>query len=212
MFNRDVSRDTFLKWKGANTPVTIQSITIGHKGIHFFNSFCGSKIIKCGSVNFQMSDDAPTLVNIIKDKTTGLYSVKGQIKWISEKRPLPQETTEAPPKYAWDAIFLDTSGDIRISIWNEQKDLLDEHSSYLITFVSLRKYFETKLTTTTMTAINKLQTDQSLEWSTVDLTKYPVDTSQQKHKLSSPEIISSKICFSNMYQQYLRQQTRTHRI
>ena len=86
MFNREISREAFLNWNDTSTSVMMQNTRIGHKGIHFFNFFCGSSITECTRDMCWMSDDALMLVNMRKEKTPGSYFVKGQIKWISEKR------------------------------------------------------------------------------------------------------------------------------
>ncbi len=65
-----------------------------------------------------------------------------------------------------DAMLVDESGDMMISLWNEQIGQVKENVVYLISNVMIKEYFWKKLSTTNMT------TFKVMEGEDVDFSKF----------------------------------------
>ncbi len=106
--------------------ITCANITSGRDQVYFFNITKGSQITKSTSkLNFKICDHVETTVTEIKKEESRLYTVRGQLRWVADKNSVTRDheitsASQLEEKFVREAIFLDPTGDIIMSLWNKK--------------------------------------------------------------------------------------------
>ena len=79
-------------------------------GIHFFNSYRGSRIQPSTEVNFSCDNNEKVSIDVIKQHTAGSFDVSGCIKWLTDMKAVT--TQEEETKYLREAVLYDETGEM----------------------------------------------------------------------------------------------------
>ena len=88
----------------------------------------------------------------LQNYSTGTFMVSGLIRWSGP----PQKPKEESGKIVRDGTITDSTGSIKISVWEEHIEQIKEGRFYTITDCKLRYYYGKCLLTSTTTTVNKV--------------------------------------------------------
>ena len=91
-----------------------------------------------------------------------------------------------------EAIIVDDTGDMQISIWEEHFDKVEDGKCYLFTDVSIKYFHAYKLSTRKETVVTEVKTTKNIDFSEVDVDSYAKSESDAA-KLTSPTICCPEI-------------------
>ena len=144
--NSSISIGLLTGYKSSSQPVQFSNLSPSSTtGTFFFNSFRGSRIQTSNQVTFSYDSSAVTPIKEILCQNVGTYDVVGSLKWLKESIMVTTSIGELPLR---EAILYDGSGDIKLTVWNDLIDSVIEEKQYNITNLSLRNFYEKKLSTT----------------------------------------------------------------
>ena len=98
-------------------PLKVSKVITNNNGIVFFNTFRGSKIQECASLNFKLNDHADLSIVQVQENDSGAYEVQGCMKWLEGSENL--QTRYGETKKLRESILYDWSNHILLTIWEK---------------------------------------------------------------------------------------------
>lgn len=163
--------------------VCLQNMSPTKNGKVFFNESSGSSS-KREEVSFECGVEVPAKVkSISKDHPDGTFTLVGQIRWTGETREV---VSYGKTKSVRHAKFVDESGDINMSIWDNLIENVPVLQTCKFTQIAMSFFKGWNVTTTSNTSIEPLLDDQTkITWERIPL-------SERKH-LCCPEAVAVKV-------------------
>lgn len=133
----------------SGTPLIFTKLSRGNNGVFFFNSFKGSRVETSTQVTFSLSQDELMSLAEIKTQSSGTFDIVGCIEYIDAEEDLSSEKENMKIR---EAIIFDGTDEMQITLWNNFCKL-EENTWLSFSNVTLRHYFQMKLSTTRNTTI-----------------------------------------------------------
>ena len=192
--NSNISIGLPTGYKSSVQPVEFSNLSPSStSGTFFFNSFRGSKICSSSQVSFSYDSSAITSLKEIMRQNMGTYDVVGSLKWLKESVMVTTSNGELPLR---EAVLYDGSGDMKLTVWNDFIDSVNEATQYSITNLSLKNFYGQKLSTTKMTTFSVTDSnDASPVLSPDRYQSYLSDeiTTNVVNKLCCPEVVNLEL-------------------
>lgn len=147
-------RQLFLDKMAAEQPIKLSNMPISTSGTVFLNKGAVIQDVPPHHLQFQYRQLQTKEVTPIKDLqnySTGTFMVTGLIEWSGS----PQKPNEELNKIVRDGTITDSTGFIKISVWEEHIAQIEEGEFYTITGWKLRFYYGKCLSTTRTTTVTK---------------------------------------------------------
>ena len=168
-----VTTNIFNVKKSNLAPVTLKKISTGSNAkdcatvSRQFNGRCSVQYY------IQMDENSSLDLNNLNKKEQGEYIVIGCIRWIEEvmKKSVPNSPV---PRTLREGILFDTTGHMSLRVWGNHinKIKIIENQLYKITYIAIRKYYDTKLSATPMIISEVIERESTLYWPYVDIPNY----------------------------------------
>ena len=187
-------RQLFLDKMVAEQPIKLSNMPISTSGIVFLNKGAVIEDVPPHVLQFQyrqLQTKEITAIKDLKNFSTGTFMVSGLIRWSGP----PQKPKEESAKIVRDGTITDSTGSIKISVWEEHIEQIEEGEFYTITECKLRFYYgkciSTSKTTTVakapkQTVIDVPKTNQAIvccpEIMNVSINMYPVCNNRECKK------------------------------
>ena len=130
----------------AGQPIKLSNMPVATTGTVFPNKGTVITDVPTHSVTFQFrpwNTKEVTSVKEILKYTTGTFAVSGQIQWSAPAQK-PNEDSE---KQVRDGTITDSTGSIKLSVWEEHIEETQEGEFYTVTGCKLRFYYGKCLST-----------------------------------------------------------------
>ena len=211
--NNNITASYLSNLKEAGAPMAFTLLSSSSNGIHFFNSYRGSRIQPSTEVNFSCDNNEKVSIDVIKQHTTGSFDVSGCMKWLSDIKAVT--TQEEKTKHLREAVLYDETGDMPLTLWEEHFEKIKEFKWYHFTRLNLKNFYGLKLSSSKSTSITEEDGDTPIP----QLDKEEVDKyversnitfkNQQHITLCCPEIsnLSVELYFGCSNNQCKRQVT-----
>lgn len=121
----------------------------------------------------QMDENSLLDLNNLNEKEQVEYIVIDCIRWIEEV--MKKSVSNSPvPRTLREGILFDTTGHMSLRVWGSHinKIKIIENQWYKITYIAIRKYYDTKLSTTPMIISEVIERESTLYWPHVDIPNY----------------------------------------
>ena len=168
-FNAAVKRPLFVEKISTGQPIKITKLSKGNGDINFFNYHKGSRIVDVKSISFKATDNAAFDLIKLKDKSSGIFDIQGQFKWLSPKRKVLSKKDPNQVLELREAVLNDGTAHYIISIWGEMIDTIDESKCYSLSDCVLKDYFGHQLSTLPHSIIEEVKIDREIKWDNIDL-------------------------------------------
>lgn len=175
-------------FKQAANPISLQNLNRGSNGIYFFNSSRGSRFETTNNVDFTYNPNKVSTIEQIKQGVIGEVNFIARIKWLFEKQDVGN-------KFLRESVVYDSTDNIRITIWEDLLDCIDEQQCYHFHNILVKDYYGIKLTTTKSTRVEVVQDSSVFKNFEIDdqiLEKYRKDQ-ESLHRKLNPIICCPKI-------------------
>lgn len=174
-------RQLFLDKMTAQQPIQLSNLPTSSSGTIFLNKGAVIQDVPSHSVQFQhmeLTTNQVTKISDLDNHSSGTFTVSGVVQWNGP----PQKPTEESTKLVRDATITDSSGLIKLSVWEEHIDQINEGDFYTITNCKLRYFYGKCLSTTRATTVT-------------EAVKQDVSAVQQKTEnvLCCPEILNTSV-------------------
>ena len=129
-------RQLFVDAMVAQKPIIVKHLQVSSTGTLFFNY--SSAVLDPPPHNVDFTFSPPTnevtkIYSLLTSLTSGIFTVSGMIKWSG-----PEITTEKNGAVMRNALLCDSTGTIKLSVWEDHIKQLEEHKFYTITDTKLR--------------------------------------------------------------------------
>ena len=174
MVNTTTKRNLFEERCESKTPVKLMGLSVTPQ-VSFFNTNTGSRIMDVDTIPFKYEAQHPTKVSDINVADKGsTIDVEGKVRWLEEKRTI-QVGENKITRNVRDGILADETGAIKVSVWGELLEQINENTTYHLTSLEIRDYLGVKLTTTSMTSVTKLSTEVKVDWSVHNMERNEIE-------------------------------------
>ena len=151
--NNNITASYLSNLKEAGAPMAFTLLSSSSNGIHFFNSYRGSRIQPSTEVNFSCDNNEKVSIDVIKQHTTGSFDVSGCMKWLSDIKAVT--TQEEKTKHLREAVLYDETGDMPLTLWEEHFEKIKEFKWYHFTRLNLKNFYGLKLSSSKSTSITE---------------------------------------------------------
>ena len=160
MLNENTSHNSFLGKCSAKSPVKLFNITEGKKRqnqetLWFFNSNTGSRMKDESNITFKYEVKTPTDIKDLQSVSIkSMLDIKGNLKWLEETHTVVcgQQKYKKPLRHG---LFADSTSSIKVSVWGELIDEVEEDVTYSFKNITIENYYGLRLNTTAKTTLLK---------------------------------------------------------
>lgn len=189
MANYNTNMNLFMSKCEAKSPIKMTDVSPTKGGLYFFNTNTGSRMIDEHNVSFKYKANKVTEIkNINTLPPKSLINVGGNLRWLEETRTVmcgkdPQKSERSIRS----ALLADENGySIKISIWGDHINKIDENVTYNIKNVISEDYYGIRLATTSNSTFTIEPRQLDINWDDHDITPSTIN-------LCCPDIQSVKV-------------------
>ena len=145
-------RQFFIDKMNAQQPIKLSNLPTQTSGTIFLNNATVIQDVPDHSVQFQFRELKPEGVTKISDvmkRSSGTFTVSGAVTWSGPAHAPGDQST----KLVREGTLTDSSGSIKISVWEEHIDLIQDQKFFTITNCKLRFFYGKCLATTKATTV-----------------------------------------------------------
>ena len=167
--NAAVKRPLFTEKISSGQPVNLTNLNKGTGDISFFNYHRGSRVTDAKSISFKFTENAAYDLIKLKDKTSGMYDIQGQLKWLAPQRQVLSRKEKNVHKELREAVINDGTAHYIISIWGEMIEQIEESKCYSLSDCVLKDYFGQQLSTLPHSVLKEVKIDRQIKWDEINL-------------------------------------------